>query len=293
MVHFRGLESILGELSCLGRYLPGAIWRAGRTRALQPLLGTIVLCLLAGCASSPPAPTSPSASPRTLTVSAAADLTAPFTDLGQQFEQKTGTHVTFNFGASGTLAQQIEQGAPVDLFAAANRGFVDDLAKRDLILPDSVQLYARGSLVLWERQDSPLPLNELTDLLQPQVKRVAIANPEHAPYGMAAKEALQRAGVWDAIQPKLVLGENIQQTFQFAATGNVDAALVSLSLAADSNGHWVLVPQELYTPLDQALGIVKGGRDIQDARAFAEYVTGSEGRKVLAHYGFGLPGGPP
>jgi molybdate transport system substrate-binding protein len=224
-----------------------------------------------------------------LTVSAAADLLTAFTELGGKFEQETGVHVTFNFGSSGVLAQQIQQGAPVDLFASANRSYVDALAARGLILPDTVRIYARGQLVLWTRSDSPLSLKGIDDLTRPEVKRVAIANPEHAPYGVAAREALQNSGIWNAVEPKLVLAENIQQTMQFAATGNVDAALGSLSLAVGSNGHWVVVSPNLYSPIDQALGVVKGARNEREARAFAAFVSSPQGEAVMAKYGFTRP----
>jgi molybdate transport system substrate-binding protein len=227
---------------------------------------------------------------RTLTISAAADLQNAFTEIGAAFEKETGASVTFNFGSSGQLAQQIAQGAPVDVFAAANRAYIDDLATRGLILPDTVHLYARGRITLWTRADNPLHLQSLTDLAQPQVKRVAIANPEHAPYGVAAREALQRAGVWDLIQSKLVYGENVTQAKQFAETGNVDAAITALSLSVGTPGQWVLIPQELYPPLDQALGVVRTTKDERDARAFIAFVDSPSGRAVMVKYGFILPG---
>jgi len=239
-----------------------------------------LLFLLAACA-----PTQP-----TLTVSAAADLQLAFTEIGSAFEQQTGTRVVFNFGSTGQLAQQIAQGAPVDLFAAANRAYVDDLAARGFIRADSVQLYARGRITLWTRADHPASLQSLADLARSDIKRVAIANPEHAPYGVAARQALQKAGVWEAIQPKLVFGENVSQTKQFADTGNADVAIIALSLSVGSPGRWVLIPQELHTPLDQALGIVKGAKNENGARTFIEFVNSPAGRAVMIKYGFILPG---
>lgn len=234
-----------------------------------------------------------------LTVAAAADLTYAFQEIAVQFEAETGQKVVFNFGSTGQLAQQIEYGAPVDLFAAANVSFIEELARKDLVLPDTVQLYARGRITLWTRGDSPLRLERLEDLLRPEVQRIAIANPDHAPYGVAARQALQTAGVWEAIQPKLVLGENVRQTLQYAETGNVDVAIVALSLSVPAaagpagSGRWILIPQELHAPIDQALAVVKGTRHEATARAFAAYINGPRGRPIMRKYGFILPGEEP
>lgn len=228
--------------------------------------------------------------PPPLTVSAAADLVYAFTELGEAFEQETGIPVVFNFGSTGQLAQQIEQGAPVDLFAAANASFVDELAQQGRVLPDTVALYARGRITLWTRSDSPLSIATIEDLAQPAVQRIAIANPDHAPYGIAAREALQSAGLWDAVQPKLILGENVRQTLQYAETGDVDVAIAALSLSLQEEGRWALVPQELHAPIDQALAVVAGSRNEAAARAFATFINGPTGRPIMRHYGFVLPG---
>ncbi len=241
---------------------------------------------LAACVS----PLRPSP-PQPLLVSAAADLMPSFEELGKLYEQQTGQPVTFNYGASGQLAQQIDQGAPVDLFASADVALVKDLAAKGRVLSDSVQIYARGHLVLWTRADSPLAVKTLADLLKPEVQRVAIANPDHAPYGAAARQALQAAGAWEAIQPKLVLGENVRQTLQYAETGNVDVALVPLSLSLASQGRWTPIPEELHAPLDQALGVVAASPRQAEARRFAALIASSQGHAILAKYGFTLPGG--
>jgi molybdate transport system substrate-binding protein len=252
---------------------------------------------LAGCVF-PASPVAPAATPApvTLTVSAAADLTYAFGEIGQLFEAETGRKVVFNFGSTGLLAQQIEQGAPVDLFAAANVSFVEELKKQGLLLPDTVQLYARGRITLWTRADSPLQIAQVTDLARPEIGRIAIANPDHAPYGVAAREAMQAAGVWEAVQPKLVLGENVRQTLQYAETGNVDVAIVALSLSvpaaasAGQPGRWALIPQELHAPIDQALAVIQGTPHEAAARAFAAFVNGAQGRPIMRKYGFVLPG---
>jgi len=247
------------------------------------------------------APTTQTGGPAsaTLTVSAAADLTYAFGEIGKQFEAETGNRVVFNFGSTGQLAQQIERGAPVDLFAAANVSYIDDLKQKGLVMSNTKQLYARGRITLWTRADNPLQITKLEDLTRPEIVHIAIANPEHAPYGVAARAAMQAAGVWEAVQPKLVLGENVQQTLQYAETGNVDVAIVALSLSVpaaakqDELGHWTLIPQELHPPIDQALAVITGTKNEAAARAFAAYVNSPQGRPIMRKYGFVLPGEEP
>lgn len=255
---------------------------------LLPITSTLVMALLlAACQGSAGPPATPAPS---LTVSAAADLVYAFTDLGKAFEQETGIPVVFNFGSTGQLAQQIEQGAPADLFAAANISYVEELAQKGRVLPDTVALYARGRITLWTRADSPLRVESIEDLAQPAVQRIAIANPDHAPYGIAAREALQSAGLWEAVQPKLILGENVRQTLQYAESGDVDVAIAALSLSLQEEGRWTLVPEELHAPIDQALAVVTDSPNQAAARAFADFINGPTGRPIMRHYGFILPG---
>jgi molybdate transport system substrate-binding protein len=230
-----------------------------------------------------------------LTVSAAADLTPAFTELGQQFEEETGIRVTFNFGSTGQLAQQIEQGAPVDLFAAANQSYIDSLQTSGLIISDTVALYAQGRITLWTRADSSLQVDDLTDLTDEAIQRIAIANPEHAPYGIAAREALQAVGLWQTLQPKLILGENVAQTLQYAEMGNVDVAIVahSLSIASGDKGRWVLIPADLHQPLNQALAVIQQTSHEAEARQFGQYINSEAGREIMRRYGFTLPGEEP
>lgn len=228
--------------------------------------------------------------PATLTVSAAADLIPAFEELGRLFERETGVKAVFNFGSTGQLTQQIESGAPVDLFAAANARFIEELERKDLILPDTKALYAQGRITIWTRADNALKLERIEDLARADVRRVAIANPEHAPYGAAAREALQSTGVWEVVRPKLVFGENIMQTLQYAETGNVDAAIVALSISIGSDGRWSLVPQEAHQPLNQTLAVIRGARREAEARRFAAFINSPLGRSVMRRYGFVLPG---
>jgi molybdate transport system substrate-binding protein len=224
-----------------------------------------------------------------LTVAAASDVTKAFEEIGREFQKTTGTKVVFNFGSSGMLAKQIENGAPIDLFAAANVDYVSQLEQKGLIVPDTKKIYARGRLVIWTPRNSAIRIEKLADLTSPEVKRIAIANPEHAPYGMAAKQALEHAGLWEAVKTKLVFGENIRQTMQYAQTGNVEVALVSLSLTAESDGQWVLVPAELHNPLDQAFAVIKGAKNEAAAHAFAAFAVGAQGQTIMKRYGFTLP----
>ena len=223
-----------------------------------------------------------------LTVAAASDLTPPFEEIGREFESATKIKVVFTFGSTGMLTRQIENGAPVDLFAAANVSYIDELDKKGLIIPDSKATYARGRITLWTPDWSDLRLQGIADLARPEVTRIAIANPDHAPYGLAAKQALQSAGIWDRVQPKLVYGDNIRQTLQYAQTGNVDVSIVALSLSMQSRGRWTLIPEELHQPLDQGLGIVKTTRNEKAARAFAAFLAGSQGQAIMKKYGFTL-----
>ena len=228
----------------------------------------------------------PATSPDELTVAAAADLTPAFEEIGREFESVTKTKVIFVFGSTGMLTRQIENGAPVDLFAAANVSYIDELDQKGLIVSGTRTIYARGRITLWTPDESPLRLQSINDLARPEVTRIAIANPDHAPYGLAAKQALQTAGIWERVQPKLVYGDNIRQTLQYAQTGNVEVAIVAMSLSIPSRGRWQLVPEELHEPIDQGLGVIKEARNEPAARAFADFITGPQGRAIMKKYGF-------
>ncbi len=251
------------------------------------LMVSVVACLICFAACRRHSPTD--LSNTQLTVAAASDLTSAFEEIGRAFEKKVPTRVVFTFGSTGMLTRQIENGAPVDLFAAANVDYINQLERQGLIIPDTKAVYARGRITLWTVKDSPLRIEKLSDLTRDEVKRIAIANPDHAPYGTAAREALQSAGIWENVKPKLVYGDNIRQTLQYAQTGNVEVAIVALSLSQQSDGHWVLIPEELHKPLDQGLAVIKGTRNEKLAREFAEFIKGPEGRAVLKKYGFAFP----
>ena len=253
---------------------------------LAPLAALLLaLACVTACKDNTPSTPIASASGE-LTVAAASDLRPPFEELGREFESATKTKVVFVFGSTGLLMRQIENGAPFDLFAAANVSYIDQLEQKGLIIPDSKAIYARGRITLWTTNESPVRLQGIADLARPEVQRIAIANPDHAPYGLAAKQALQSAGIWDRVQPKLVYGDNIQQTLQYAQTGNVDVAIVALSLSIPSNGRWTLIPEELHEPINQSLAIVKSTKNEQAARAFITFLTSPQGKAIMKKYGF-------
>lgn len=252
--------------------------------------GMLMACGWAVSSQTTPVGTSSPSHPVILTVSAASDLDDALADLGQVWEQETGHRVRFNIGSTGQLAQQIERGAPVDVFAAANQSFIEDLDRLGLVHSDTKALYGVGRLTLWQRQDSAVVVHTLEDLRQPEITRIAMANPDHAPYGMAAREALQSAGLWEELQPKLILGENVKQTQQYAETGNVDVALVALSLSVNKPGQWTLLPETLHSPLVQMLAVPKSAPHPEVARHFASFMNGPKGRSIMGQYGFVLPG---
>lgn len=257
---------------------------------MQRLVALLLLILLlAGCTSGPKSPQVGPA-PSSLTVAAAANMQPALSAIGKAYEQQTGQTVVFTYGASGNLAKQVEQGAPIDLFIAANVGFVDELEQKGLILPDTKAVYAAGRAVLATATKSGVKVTRLEDLLDPAVKHVAIANPDTAPYGLAAKQALTRAGLWEKVQPKLVYGESIGQTLQFVQTGNADAGILALSLAMTPDLSYALIDPGLYAPLDQALAVVKGSKQEKAARTFTAFLLGPEGRRILEQQGYGLPG---
>ena len=253
--------------------------------AIRPILRAGAAALVAGlaaCAQKAP-------DDREIKVAAAADLARAFEEIGKAFEAKSGKKVTFTFGSSGLLARQVAEGAPFDLFAAANASFADDAVKSGRCLAETKALYARGRIVIWTRKGAA-KVGAVAELADARFTKVAIANPEHAPYGRAAREALEKAGVWETVKPRLVFGENVQQTLQYAQTGNAEAAIVALSLATVTDGESTLVPESEHAPLDQAMVVCGTGARAAIAKDFAAFVGSPEGRAIMNRYGFVLPG---
>lgn len=258
----------------------------------------VVAALVAGCKTKTNAGTGDGGGPRKgdpLRVAAASDLAAAFKEVGAAFEQAQSKKVELAFGSTGLFAKQIADGAPFDVFAAANTSFVDDVIKSGACLADSRQLYARGRLVMWTKDPQAVP-KDITALRDARYKKIAIANPEHAPYGAAARQALTRAGLLPALQPRLVYGENVQDALNFARKENADVAIVALSLGVSSPGNWAPVDPSLHDPIDQALVACKGGSagaKANEARAFIAFVASPPGRTIMKKYGFLLPGEEP
>lgn len=242
--------------------------------------------LVSSCQSPAPPPQALKTEAQVL-VAAAADLSVAFEEMGKLFEARTGRKVTFSFGASGVLAKQLSEGAPFDLFAAANASFVDKAVQAGACDGGTKALYARGHLVVWSKQQG-LSLRTLRDLQQEGIKKIAIANPEHAPYGKAAREALTRAGLWPALESKIVQAENVRQALQFAQTGNADVAIVALSLVAkDTSGVSLPVDPALHGAIEQTLVVCRHGKNAEGGREFAKLVESSDGQALLKRYGFG------
>ena len=228
-----------------------------------------------------------------LTVFAASDLSPVLQQLIPEFERVTHAKVTLVPGSTGTLTQQIRNGAPADLFFAANEAAIDDLDKDGLVRRETRSVYARGRLVLIalaaEGGAKTLPPT-LKDFTKAGVRRIAMANPAHAPYGLAAQQALQKSGMWDAVQPKLVYGENVQQAVQFVQSGSADIGLVARSLSARRDLVFTLVDPTLYAPLSQTAVLLIRSKQPALAASFLEYVKGPRGHAVLKAFGFLVPG---
>jgi|HubBroStandDraft_6_1064221.scaffolds.fasta_scaffold171495_2 molybdate transport system substrate-binding protein len=201
--------------------------------------------------------------------------------MGDDFQRATGIPVKLSFAATGDLTRQIENAAPFDVFAAADMNHVWQLQKEDLLLPDTVHVYARGQLALFGHATS------LQDLATDKIRFVAIAKPDAAPYGRAAVEALKASGLWKQVEPKVVYAENINISRQYAATGNADAAFTAYSLVLHDNA--VLVDPKLYAPIDQGIGVIKSSLNAAAARRFVDYVTGPAGQRLLQKSGYNKP----
>jgi len=234
------------------------------------------------------APSGTPAADPPLTVAAAANLTEVFEVVKQEFTRQTGIPVTLSFGSTQHLTQQIENGAPFDLFAAADREHIDKLKQEGLLAPSSDALYALGHLVLW-CTTKPSPVHSLADLTNPAVRYVAIAKPETAPYGLAAQQALQAAGLWKALSPKIVYGENINLTRQYVSSGNADCGFVAKSLVIHETEGIMSVDEKLYQPIEQWLGIVRASQRQSRAARFKEFLLGPAGRAILEKNGYSVP----
>ena len=248
---------------------------------------SVVGAMAVGCSGNSSAKSS--ANRPELTVAAAADLQNAFGEIARVFESQTGCHIVLTFGSTGQLAHQIEHGLPCDIFAAANVSYLEPLKAKGLIIEDSQQLYARGRIALVVNKQFGLHVTRLEDLLGSEIKHIAIANPGHAPYGVAARQALEHQGLWSRLEPKIVLGENVRQALQYVETGNAEAGIVALSIAQAPGIEYTLVDGSLHEPLDQAIAIVADTKQEPLARQFIAFLNSPAGRPVMKKYGFLLP----
>jgi molybdate transport system substrate-binding protein len=237
------------------------------------------------------------AAPRqSVTVAVAANMKPAFEEIAARFRtHRPGVEVKASFGASGNFFAQIANGAPFDLFLSADASYPAKLAQKGLSDGEPFT-YAYGKLVVWVPSDSKLDLEGkgLAALADPAVQKIAIANPEIAPYGRAAREALEKAGLYDELRDRIVMGQSVAQTAQFVQSGNAQAGLLPLSLAKTpslaTRGRTWSVPASSYQRIEQAGVIIKGARAAALARALAAFVTTSpEARDVLERYGYALP----
>ncbi len=226
-----------------------------------------------------------------ITVAAAADLTFAFQDVAARFEKQTGSSVKLSYGSSGNFFSQINNGAPYDIFFSADIEYPKRLEGAGLTESGTLYEYATGRIVVWVPSASALDVNRgLAVLLDPEIRRIAIANPHHAPYGRAAVAALRHEGIYDKVRDKLVLGENISQTAQFVQSGNADAGILALSLALapamKNRGRYAEIPSADYPRIIQAGVILKSSRNKELARQFLKFLKDPATAAVMERYGF-------
>jgi len=231
-----------------------------------------------------------------ITVAAASDLQFALQDVKERFEKNTGAQVKLVFGSSGNLFTQIQNGAPFDLFFSADIEYPQKLESAELTEPGTLYEYAVGKLALWAPKDSLLDLSRgLQVLLDPRIKKIAIANPEHAPYGRAAVAALRHEGIYDKVSDRLVLGENISQAASFVVSGSADIGIVALSLALapslKDKGKYAELPADEYPAIRQAAVVLKSSKEKQAAQQFLAYLKTPAIVELLRSYGFSIAAG--
>ena len=264
------------------------------TRALALLLALSAVLLVSsrGRAAEPP----PAPGQRQVTVAAAADLSFALAEIISSFHRRhPDIAVKVTYGSSGTFFSQLSNKAPFDLFLSADLSYPEQLVQQGLASKETEFEYAVGRIVVWVRNDSQLDLAKLgiRALVEPSVKKVAIANPQHAPYGRAAAAAMKQLGVYDQAKDRLVLGENIAETAQFVDSGAADVGVIALALALapamkDKGRYWE-VPLDAYPRIEQGGVILSWAKDIDAARQLRDFMVSAEGRAILERYGFFLP----
>jgi molybdate transport system substrate-binding protein len=253
--------------------------------------GLIFLVILMGGVP----PQQADAADREINVAAAADLSAALQEVAAIYQKHTGVVVKLSFGASGALTQQIQNGAPFDIFFSADMEYPRQLIAAGQADGSTLYRYAVGQLVLWVPKDSPLDVEHkgMDVVLDPSVTKIAMANPQHAPYGRAAAAALQHYGMYEKVKDRLVLGENVSQAAQFVESGNAQAGFVALAHAAapamQGKGKYWVVPAEAHPQLDQGVVLISRSVHKKDAEAFLEFVKTEEAADLLRRYGFTSP----
>ncbi len=237
-----------------------------------------------GTATDPPAEGTP------VRIAGAANLVKVMEEIVPRFEKQSGAKVDFIPGSSGKLAAQLEEGAPFDLFLAANVKFVDQATSSGECLAASKKLYARGHIVMWSKEGArDEPPAKLDGLVDEKYETIALAQPDQAPYGAAAKAALEKLGVWSKIEKRVVYGTNIEDTMKLAESGNAEVALLALSQVIKGKGKYVEVPDDLHDPLDQALAVCKNGKQQALAGKFVEFLATPEIQELMKTYGYTIP----
>ena len=231
---------------------------------------------------------------QSITVAAAADLQFAMQDITAGFQKQTGKQVKVIYGSSGNFFQQIQNGAPFDMFFSANLDYPKQLETSGLTAPGSYYQYAKGKIVVWLPNDSKININSgLKSFLDPAVKKVAVANPQHAPYGQAAVAAMQSEGIYDKVKDKIVTGENISQTASYVISGAADAGVIALSLALSPNmkekGRYIEIPTAEYPPIEQACVILNSSKEKETANQFLSYLKTKAVADTLQLYGFDVP----
>jgi len=227
-------------------------------------------------------------------VAAAADLKFAMEELGKDFEEKTGTKIDVSYGSSGNFFSQLQNGAPFDLFFSADVAYPRKLEAQGFVEPGTLRDYALGRIVIWMPNDSSVDLAKegWHALLDRAVRKIAIANPELAPYGRAAASALKKAGIYNQVEAKLVYGENISQAAQFVQSGNAQAGIIALSLAFSpgmKDGKVWKIPPEMHPRIEQGAALLKNARNRSAALAFLNFVKSASGIKILEQHGFSAP----
>lgn len=236
-------------------------------------------------------------SEKTLLIAVASNMRFAMNEIVDEFEKKIQAEIQVAYGSSGSITAQLMAGAPFDIFFSADEALPRRLISKGAALEDKLYRYGTGQIVLWVPADSPIKLkeDEMSALLHPSVRKIAIANPRHAPYGIAAVSALKNAGLYDRLRPRLVLGENISETAHFVRSGSAEIGILSYSHAISSSlkefGRLWLVPAASYPSLNQGAIILRQSQNVDLSKAFIAFIINGKGREIMNHHGYWTQGG--